>query len=105
MAASVAERTAEIGIRAALGAAPSDLLRLIAREGAATAMAGATAGLAASVAAGRLIHAQLFGVRPSDIALVITLSCLLLLVAGIAATLPAARRAASTDPLTAMRVE
>ena len=75
-AASVAERMTEIGIRAALGATPSDLLRLIAREGTVTALVGGAAGLAASVAAGRLIHAQLFGVRPSDIGLVIVASCL-----------------------------
>ena len=95
----------EIGIRAALGATPSDLLRLIAREGTVTALVGGAAGFAASVAAGRLIHAQLFGVRPSDIGLVIVASCLLLLGAGVAATLPAARRAASADPLIAMRLE
>ena len=51
-AASVAERMTEIGIRAALGATPSDLLRLIAREGTVTALVGGAAGLAASVAAG-----------------------------------------------------
>ena len=104
-AASVAERTKEIGIRAALGARPGDLLRLIAREGIVTATAGAVAGLAASVAAARLIHAQLFGVRASETAVVIAVSCLVLFCAAVAATLPAARRAAAADPLVAMRAE
>ena len=104
-AASVEERSKEIGIRAALGAAPSDLLRLVATEAASTALVGGTVGLVGSVVAGRLIHAQLFGVRTSDIAAIIPLACLVLVTAAVAAALPAARRAASADPLVAMRVE
>jgi ABC-type antimicrobial peptide transport system permease subunit len=104
-AASVEERSKEIGIRAALGAAPSDLLRLVAAEAAATSLAGGLAGLAGSVAGSRLLHAQLFGVQTSDAAVIIPLACLTLVTAGVTAALPAARRAASADPLVAMRVE
>jgi predicted permease len=104
-AASVEERSKEIGIRAALGAAPSDLLRLVAAEAAATSLAGGLAGLAGSVAGSRLLHAQLFGVQTSDAVVLIPFACLTLVTAGVTAALPAARRAASADPLVAMRVE
>ena len=103
--AAVAERTREIGIRAALGAAPSELRRLVVREGSIVAAAGATAGVAGSVIAARLLAAQLFGVASGDVVLLIPVITALLLLVAIAALLPAALRAARVDPLIAIRAE
>ena len=103
--AAVVERTREIGIRAALGAAPSELRRLVLREGAIVAAAGAAVGIAGSVVAARLLSAQLFGVAMDDVALLISAIAALLLFVALVAVLPAALRAARIDPLIAMRVE
>jgi putative ABC transport system permease protein len=104
-AASVAERTKEIAIRAALGASPRDVIRMLAHEGAASAIAGGAIGTAASIGMARVIASQLFGVRPADIALVIAAACLALAAAAAVAALPAGRRAATADPVLAMRAE
>ena len=103
--AAVAERTREIGIRAALGAAPSELRRLVLREGSIVAAAGATGGVVGSVIAARLLAAQLFGVASDDVVLLIPVITVLLLVVAMGAVLPAAFRAARVDPLTAIRTE
>ena len=101
VAISVAERTREIGIRAA----PGDLLRRVLREGAWTAILGGMVGSAGALGASRLIQAQLFNVSSPDVAVVICLVALGLVGAAVAATIPPARRAARADPLTAMRPE
>jgi len=104
-AAYVAERRREIGIRSALGAAPGDLVRLVLGEGLLTCALGAAAGLAASLVAARLLEAKLFGIRFSDVLVLLPILCAALLVVSMAAAFPAARRAARTDPLIVMRAE
>jgi len=105
MAASVSGRTREIGVRAALGASPGTLQRLILGEGAIVAGVGCAIGLAGAGAVARLLQAQLFGVRLGDIALILPAVSTAILLAALAAALPAARRAARVDPLIAMRAE
>jgi predicted permease len=105
VAISVAERTREIGIRAALGAAPGDLLRLVLREGAWTAILGGIVGSAGALGASRVVQSQLFNVSSPDVGIVIGLVGLGLVIAAVAAAIPPARRAARADPLTAIRPE
>lgn len=102
-AASVSERSKEIGVRAALGAAPRDLFGLIAGEGAMTAVAGGAVGAAGSFLVIRLLETQLFGVRPSDAAWLIPLVALAVFAAAVFAAIPPARRAASIDPVVVIR--
>jgi hypothetical protein len=104
-AASVAERRREIGVRAALGAAPRDLRRLVLGEGAIMAAAGGMAGLAGSGVAARLLGSTLFGVQRSDVGLVVVAVAMLVLLVAVAAVYPAARRASLADPLEALRGE
>jgi putative ABC transport system permease protein len=104
-AASVAERSREIGVRAALGATPRDLFALIAGEGAWTAIAGGAAGIAGSLLIVRLLDAHLFGVRPSDAGWLIPLVAVLVFAAAVCAAVPPARRAASIDPMTVIRTD
>jgi hypothetical protein len=105
MAATVAERTKEIGVRAALGAAPRDLFRLIGAEGGRTVLWGAMGGIVASMAVARLIDSQLFDSRAWDAAWLIPLVAAGIAAAALLAAVPPGRRAASVDPLVAMRVE
>jgi putative ABC transport system permease protein len=101
---SVAERTQELGIRAALGALPSDLMRLVLRHAGALAGTGILLGLAGAFTARRLIASQLFGVGPSDPVTLVGATVLLLIVALVASMVPT-RRAARADPLAALRAE
>jgi putative ABC transport system permease protein len=104
IAYSVQQRTHEIGIRMALGAAPSQVLREVVGEGVLMAVAGVGLGLAGAVGAVRLIAHYLFGVRTTDPAAFMLVSCVLLIVAAAASYVPA-RRAARVDPLVALRHE
>jgi predicted permease len=104
-AASVAERAREIGIRAALGARPIDLLALVVRDSLLTAIVGGAMGAAGSLATSRLLASQLFGVRPADVGVVVPVVGAVLMTIAVMATLPAARRAAGADPLVAIRAE
>jgi putative ABC transport system permease protein len=104
-AASVSERIREIGIRAALGAAPGDLMRMVLREAGATAALAAAIGAAGAFAAARLLQSQLFGVRTEDIGILIPTVGAAVLIVALAAVVPVARRAAHADPLIAMRTE
>jgi predicted permease len=104
MSYTVAQRTPEIGIRMALGAAPLTVLRMILRESALVVLAGAAGGLAISLGGERLVAALLFGAKAYDPVTLIATFALLLAGAGAAALIPA-RRAARTDPMVALRYE
>jgi putative ABC transport system permease protein len=104
LANSVAERTREMGVRAALGASRGDLLGLVLRQGLVLAAAGSALGLAASLLATRALTALLFGVSHLDPATYGGVTALLLLVAA-AACLAPALRAARIDPMEALRSE
>jgi putative ABC transport system permease protein len=104
-AATVTERTREIGVRAALGAAPRDLLRLIASEGAHAVIWGSIAGTAGSVMAARLLALQLFEVSTSDTAHLIVAVVATVISAAILATVPPGRRVIRVDPAVSMRAD
>src|SRR6476660_5704501 len=101
MAYSVAQRTHEIGIRMALGAQKSDVLRLVVRQGMTLAAIGVVAGLACAFGLTRVMTNLLFGVGASDPTTFIVISLLLIAVAFVACYLPA-RRAAKLDPVIAL---
>jgi putative ABC transport system permease protein len=100
----VLQRTREIGIRLALGAQGSDVLRLVVKQGITLAVLGIALGLAGAFALTRSMASLLFGVGPSDPLTFIGISALLALVALAACWIPA-RRAMKTDPLVALRQE
>ena len=101
MAYSVTHRTQEIGIRMALGAQKSDILRLVVRQGMTLALIGVIAGLAGAFALTRVIANLLFRVGASDPLTFIAISLLLIFVSLIACYLPA-RRAARLNPTVAL---
>jgi predicted permease len=101
---SVSRRTREIGIRMAVGASRSRVLRTILRGALLQLVAGLVIGVPAALAAGRMLQAQLFGVSPGDPAVIAGASIGLAMAAILASLLPA-RRAASLDPVKALRVE
>jgi len=104
LSGSVTERVREIGVRAALGAAPSDIVRLVVRRGAALAGAGLLLGLGGAVIGTRGLSALLFGVSRLDATTFFSVAALLAAVALLASALPALR-AARIDPATTLRSE
>jgi putative ABC transport system permease protein len=104
IAYSVDQRTREMGIRLALGAAPAQLLRAIVREGLTLTLAGVTVGVVGAFGAVRLIAHNLYGIQTTDPVAFTIVPCVLLVVAAVASYLPA-RRAAGVDPLNALRDE
>jgi putative ABC transport system permease protein len=104
IAYSVTQRLHEMGIRVALGATRVDLLRLVVGKGASLAVVGLAFGLPAGLAAARLIGSLLYGIKPTDATVFIGIPALLVAVALSASFLPA-RRAASVDPIVALRHE
>jgi ABC-type antimicrobial peptide transport system permease subunit len=101
---TVTQRTREIGIRIALGARREAVLISLLRESAFITLVGEALGFAASLVAMRLLATALFGVTPHDPETLIGVGVLFLLVAMAATYLPA-RRAASIDPMQALRIE
>jgi len=104
MAYSVSQRTAEIGLRVALGAERTDVLQLTLGEGVKLTLLGITIGLAAAWSLTRLLVSLLFGVSASDPATFVSISLLLISTALLACFFPA-RRALSVDPMIALRAE
>ena len=100
----VGSRTHEIGVRMALGAQRTDVLRLVVGEGAVMTLLGVIAGAAASLALTRLMSSQLFGVTAHDPLTFALVAVLLMLVAILACYLPA-RRATRVHPMVALRCE
>lgn len=101
---SVTQRTHEIGIRIALGAQGSDVLRLIVGHGMRLALIGVAVGVGGALLLTRVLKSLLFGVSPTDLATFISVASLLTLVALLACYLPA-RRAMRVDPMRALRAE
>jgi putative ABC transport system permease protein len=104
IAFAVTQRTQEIGIRLALGAKPSDVLRMIIKQGMSLAVFGVVVGLSGAWGLTRFMQKMLFGVAPTDLLTFSIVTVGLLAVALFACYIPA-RRATKVDPLVALRYE
>ena len=104
VAYSVARRTAEMGVRMALGARPAGLALLVVRETLGLALAGALVGVPLAILGGRAVASLLFGLGAADPLTLVEAVAIIIVVATVAGLLPA-RRAARVDPLVALRSE
>jgi predicted permease len=104
MSYSVSQRTRELGVRMALGAAQSDLLKLVVRQGVLLALGGIVIGLGLAFAASRLVGELLYGVSAHDPLIFVGIPLLLALAAFVASAQPA-WRATRVDPTVALRSE
>jgi predicted permease len=104
IAFSVSQRTAEIGIRMALGAQKQDVLNLILRQGAWLVGIGITIGIGAALIAGRGIESQLYNTSGSDPIALVSITLFFSAIAALACWVPA-RRAMKVDPIVALRAE
>jgi putative ABC transport system permease protein len=101
---AVTQRTQEMGIRMALGAQVSDVLKLVLKQGMMLAVIGEAIGLVGALMLTRLMRGLLFGVTPNDATTFVAVIGMLSVVALLACYLPA-RRATKVDPLVALRYE
>jgi predicted permease len=104
VAYTVEQRTAEIGVRMALGAQVKDVLRLVVRQGMDPVLIGLGFGLVAIFGTGRFLNAQLYGISPHN-PILLALTATGLAIAALLACLIPARRATSIDPIQALRSE
>ena len=104
MAYSVSRRTREIGVRLALGAQRSAVMRMVLRDAAVLLVIGIAIGVAASVASAPVLRTTLYGVDPHD-PLVLTVVCISVTLTGLLAAYIPSIRAASIDPMKALRSE
>ena len=104
MSLIVSERTREVGVRLALGAEPSQLLTMIVGQAAKLAAIGVAIGVTVALPLAPLLDSQLFGVQSLDPATFVIVPAALLLIATLAALVPA-RKAMRTDPLAALRID
>jgi putative ABC transport system permease protein len=104
MAYSVQQRTRELGVRLALGATGSNVMRLVLREGLQLVAIGLVLGLAGALASSSLLAKILYHVQPTDPATLTSIALMTLVVSAIACAVPALR-AWRVDPVTALRAE
>jgi putative ABC transport system permease protein len=102
MAFTVSQRTRELGLRIALGASQHQVTGLILKESSILALIGLSMGLGAAVLVGRTMHTTLYGVGAMDFSVIVPVAVVLFVTALLASYLPA-RRAASIDPMQALR--
>jgi putative ABC transport system permease protein len=104
LSSAVGQRTGEIGVRMALGAAPGGIFRLVIGQGLALSAVGIAIGFTVALGLTHAIASMLVGIRPTDPATFAGITVFFLLVSAIACWVPA-RRAASLDPTAALREE
>jgi putative ABC transport system permease protein len=104
VAYSVSQRTREIGVRLALGAAPENVLRMVLGQGMALVVGGLCLGLGVALALSRLGRGLLYGVTPADPLTYASVALVLLAISLAACALPA-RQATRVDPMLALRAE
>jgi ABC-type antimicrobial peptide transport system permease subunit len=104
MSYAVSQRTREIGIRVALGAERSDVLKLVVGQGFKLAVIGVVIGIAGALGLTRFLSSLLYGVTPTDPLTFVGVSLLLVAVALLACYIPA-RRATKVDPMVVLRYE
>jgi putative ABC transport system permease protein len=104
MALAVSQRTREIGIRMALGASKTTVLMMVLRQGMILVVLGLILGAVSTPPLSRLMSDLLFGVKPTDPITFMVVAVTLLTVAAVACFVPS-RRAASVDPMVALRSE